>query len=71
MMINKNSGVNSEVNKANTICIRLALSGNSQRKLYIISSILALITRISNIDFPLIINIQYNKAYNSITILYY
>ena len=56
-MIDKNGGVDSGVNRANTICIWLALFKSGQREPYIVSDVLALITGVGDIDFPLIQNI--------------
>lgn len=70
-MIDENGEVDNGVNRANIICIWLTLSGNGQCRPYIVSNVLALVTKVGDIDFPPIQNIQCYKAYNSIITLYY
>lgn len=69
-MIDKDGEVDNGVNKANIICIWLTLSGSGQYRPYIVSNVLVLVTRVGDINFPLIQNIQCYKAYNSIITLY-
>ena len=70
MTIKKNR-IDSGVNRANTIYIWLAMSGSGHREQYMISGRLALVTKVGDLDFPLIQNVQCYKVYNSIIMLYY
>lgn len=50
-MINKENKIDNKINKANTIYIWLALFGSGQRKSYMVSDVLILLTEVGDIDF--------------------
>lgn len=66
MMIDENGEIDNKRKKAYTIYFWLIAFDNSHCKLLIISILLTLVIKISNINFFPIQNIQYYKVYNSI-----